>query len=399
MKPNLNHNHLTAILSAVAIAAIPIVVSAQVDSDQTTLTQGSGRLEQRYEPSAIQPGLIIVDKVSELVGREVKNKDEETLGTVRELAVDVESGRIVALILSTGGFLGIGDTETAVPPAALTRDPAKEFLILGIGKEKLETAPAFNPAEWSQSFSYDQLSALYKHFDQESAFDFVAQISSDQTTELIPVSRLKYIQRASQLKGMKVTDLQEAPIGEVTEILADLASGRLTAIVVTTGEFIGVTDELSAIPPVFFLFNMDRTRLQLDTSKKQLETAPHFNSDQWPDFSRTSVIESIFDAYSVPMYPIYAQSQSVKEKRLGTPSDGQEDMASTMAIQKEIRALKDISLYARNVSVITKDGMTTLSGLVETEEEKEIISGIANENVGSASVDNQLEIKTKKASE
>lgn len=399
MKPDVIRNNIFTILGVAAISVVPLIVSAQTENNQTTLTLGPDRPEQRYEPSAIQPGLIIVDKVRELIGREVKNKDEETLGSVRELAVDVESGRIVAVILSTGGFLGIERTETAVPPAALTHDSAKKYLILGTGNEKLKSAPPLDPAKWSESFSYEQLFALYKRFDQESAFDFVAQISTGQTTELIPVSRLKYIQRASQLMGMKVTDLQEAPIGEVTGILADLSSGRLTVMIVTTGEFLGIRDQLNAIPPGFFRFNMNRTGLHLDTTRKQLETAPHFTASEWPDFSRTSVIDSVFAAYSIPMYPIYAESQSGNRKLPGTPSDGQEDMASTMAILKEIRALRDISLYARNVSVITKDGMTTLSGLVETEEEKSIISEIANRNVGSASVDNQLEIKTKKAAE
>ncbi|MAS93152.1 MAG: hypothetical protein CMO55_08140 [Verrucomicrobiales bacterium] len=399
MKSDVLQYNIFTILGVAAISVVPLVVSAQTENNQSTLTLGPDRPEQRYEPSAIQPGLIIVDKVSELIGREVKNKDEETLGSVRELAVDVESGRIVAVILSTGGFLGIERTETAIPPAALTHDSAKKYLILGTGNEKLKSAPPLDPAKWSESFSYEQLFALYKRFDQESAFDFVAQISTGQSTELIPVSRLNYIQRASQLMGMKVTDLQEAPIGEVTGILADLASGRLTVMIVTTSEFLGITDQLNAIPPGFFRFNRNRTGLHLDTTRKQLETAPHFTASEWPDFSRTSVIDSVFAAYSIPMYPIYDESQSGNRKFLGTPSDGQEDLASTMAIKKEIRALKEISLYARNVSVITKDGMTTLSGLVATEEEKSIISEIANRNVGSASVDNQLKIKTKKTAE
>ena len=58
-------------------------------------------------------------KASELIGMTVNNYQEEKLGKVSDLAIDVESGRIVQVILSTGGFIGIGDTLTAVPPGGL----------------------------------------------------------------------------------------------------------------------------------------------------------------------------------------------------------------------------------------------------------------------------------------
>src|SRR5689334_3947743 len=48
-------------------------------------------------------------KASDLIGMTIKNNQNEKLGKVEDLAVDVESGRVVQVILSTGGFLGIGD--------------------------------------------------------------------------------------------------------------------------------------------------------------------------------------------------------------------------------------------------------------------------------------------------
>src|ERR1039458_8575101 len=43
-------------------------------------------------------------KASDVIGMTVKNNQDEKLGKVEDLAVDVESGRIVQVILSTGGF-------------------------------------------------------------------------------------------------------------------------------------------------------------------------------------------------------------------------------------------------------------------------------------------------------
>src|SRR6185369_1939708 len=46
-------------------------------------------------------------KASDVIGMNVKNYQDEKLGKVEDIAVDVESGRIVQVILSTGGFIGI----------------------------------------------------------------------------------------------------------------------------------------------------------------------------------------------------------------------------------------------------------------------------------------------------
>src|SRR5450759_2115236 len=49
-------------------------------------------------------------KASDVIGMTVKNYQDEKLGKVDDIAVAVESGRIIQVILSTGGFIGIGDT-------------------------------------------------------------------------------------------------------------------------------------------------------------------------------------------------------------------------------------------------------------------------------------------------
>src|ERR1039458_5985753 len=54
-------------------------------------------------------------KASHLIGMTVRNNQNEKLGKVEDFAVDVQSGRIVQVILSSGGFIGIGNTLTAVP--------------------------------------------------------------------------------------------------------------------------------------------------------------------------------------------------------------------------------------------------------------------------------------------
>ncbi len=52
-----------------------------------------------------------------------------------------------------------------------------------------------------------------------------------------------------------------------------------------------------------------------------------------------------------------------------------------------------MSVNARNVKIITRNGRVTLRGPVNTVEEKTLIGDIANRIVTADNVDNQLEVK------
>ncbi len=62
-----------------------------------------------------------------------------------------QSGRVIAVIIEVGGFLGIREKRIAVPmgalefqkPAAATENPDNTRVILRLGKAELERAPAF----------------------------------------------------------------------------------------------------------------------------------------------------------------------------------------------------------------------------------------------------------------
>ncbi len=83
----------------------------------------------------------LVDKI---IGSKVMNLHGETLGTIEDLVVDVDSGRILYAILDFGGFLGIGTKLFPVPWDSLAALPVEGTFFLNKTKEQLEHAPAFD---------------------------------------------------------------------------------------------------------------------------------------------------------------------------------------------------------------------------------------------------------------
>ena len=85
---------------------------------------------------------------STLAGDHVRSPKGDDLGSIEEIMLDLERGRIAYAVLSFGGFLGIGDKLFAVPWSALRIDRGEHEFILDIDRETLEKAPGFDKHDW-----------------------------------------------------------------------------------------------------------------------------------------------------------------------------------------------------------------------------------------------------------
>lgn len=83
-----------------------------------------------------------------LIGNDVYNHNEEDLGDIKEIMLDVRSGRVSYAVLSFGGFLNMGEKLFAVPWNALTLDTVNKRFVLNVDKERLENAPGFDKDNW-----------------------------------------------------------------------------------------------------------------------------------------------------------------------------------------------------------------------------------------------------------
>jgi sporulation protein YlmC with PRC-barrel domain len=83
-----------------------------------------------------------------LIGNDVYNSSNESLGSIKELMIDMSSGKISYAVLSFGGFLGMGDRLFAVPWQALKLDTANKRFMLNASKEQLKNAPGFDKDHW-----------------------------------------------------------------------------------------------------------------------------------------------------------------------------------------------------------------------------------------------------------
>ena len=85
-------------------------------------------------------------RVSRIIGSEVRDRAGERIGDIRDLVLD-DRGTIRLAIVSTGGFLGVGDRLHAVPWEVLAPGP-RDDRILDMDKARLKAAPGFDSRSW-----------------------------------------------------------------------------------------------------------------------------------------------------------------------------------------------------------------------------------------------------------
>ena len=77
----------------------------------------------------------------------------------------------------------------------------------------------------------------------------------------------------------------------------------------------------------------------------------------------------------------------------GDQSESQSDRTLTQEIRQAVVADKSLSTTAKNIKIITNNGVVTLRGPVNDPHEREKIEAKAQQIAGTHKIDNQLEVK------
>jgi len=99
-----------------------------------------------------------------LIGDDVYNHNDEELGDIKEIMLDMRTGQIAYAVLSFGGMLGMGDKLFAVPWERLTLDTVNKRFLLNVDKDLLKDAPGFDKNNWPDMGSdawNQQMEAFY----------------------------------------------------------------------------------------------------------------------------------------------------------------------------------------------------------------------------------------------
>jgi len=91
------------------------------------------------------PSPRILISADNMRGKAVLGRDGDKLGTIDRLIIDERTGQIAYIVLSAGGFLGLGQNYHPIPWSAFGYNDHNHGYVASIDKRLLEGAPAFRP--------------------------------------------------------------------------------------------------------------------------------------------------------------------------------------------------------------------------------------------------------------
>lgn len=116
-------------------------------------------------PAKLNPILL---SASSLSSDDVYNRKDEKLGSIKDLMIDLQSGRVCYAVLSFGGFLTMGEKLFAVPWSALTVDTENKRLLLDTNEERLKEAPGFDTDNWPDMADPSWAKSIHSYYGTES---------------------------------------------------------------------------------------------------------------------------------------------------------------------------------------------------------------------------------------
>jgi len=142
---------LAATLTAASVYAADVEVKAKADAPKVQADvkrDGDARREYKEEvrvDTAVKP----INRAHNLIGMEVRNRNDERLGEVKDLVIDLPSGKVAYVALAVGGFLGVGEKLIAVPTSALTpSERSDKYMIMDATRGEIVDAPGFVQTNW-----------------------------------------------------------------------------------------------------------------------------------------------------------------------------------------------------------------------------------------------------------
>lgn len=237
---------------------------------------------------------IRAEKASTLVDMPVRNQQGEMMGEVEDVMIDPSEGRVAYVILDLGGWFDIGGNLVAPPMEALSLSSGEETFTLNVDKAKLRNAPtvagAYRPA-WPVTVRRPWLVDMYGYYGYPPYSALTA----------VTVDTLD-IASAEAITGIDVENLQGDDLGEIEALVIDLGTGRIVYAMMEYGGWLGMGEELAAVPWKALTPAPGEREFRLDITQDQLKTIPRFAPDDWSQTLDRQWLADVYARYGEKPY-------------------------------------------------------------------------------------------------
>ena len=333
MKQALN-THVKLLTGAVALSLAQLGAAQSMATSKPDAGESKTAASAKPSDSQRDASQLRDVRLSQLIGRDVRDPKGEDLGDIKDLVVDLDSGEVKYAVVAFGGFMGLGEKLFAFPLSAF-RQPASDSadtgsaaareaegrtgdtsvrddrrqlptsrmglwssrneLVLDTEKERLEKAPGFDDDRWPDFAD----AGLRQRIDRYWSGRPDAARGGDQNrqgdTARGDTDRSKRgdrraegtgtaTWRASELLDADIVSREGNDIGEIEDLVVNAQDGKLRYAVLEFDKGWLQGDKLVSVP-TDALSPRDDDELTFNGTKDQLAEAPAFDREKWPNLN------------------------------------------------------------------------------------------------------------------
>jgi len=262
-----------ALLTAVGVAG------AQA---QTTSTP-SGKTTHDNPSLAMQATAPSGADAHKLLGRNIKNMQNETIGEVKSIHLD-PNGKVDAVIASVGGFLGVGEREVLLDWRDLKIDNDGKVVHVNMTKDELKAKAPYSYKDnatrgtvFTDTGVWTDTNRAEHRNDTASANANANATTTRSTGDFNVAGQMS----AESLVGKAVKNAANESVGKINDIYLD-ANGAVKLVVVSVGGFLGVGSKDVAVPWTDLKFGRDGNSITVLTNwtKDSLKAMPDYKDER-----------------------------------------------------------------------------------------------------------------------
>ena len=291
----LRHALLAAMITAVAATA-----NAQTTPPATPSTPPAATTTKDMSTTAKDMPAPNAADARKLIGRNIKNAENETFGEIKSVFISPD-GKVDSVMVSVGGFLGVGDREVRIAWSDLRIADNGEKVTVNMTKDQLKAKPEYRYKDeaWRGQVFTDTGPWTARPGDARPANDRMAQTTkpadrpaSDRPNVAATTSTGDFNaageMSANALIGATVRNDKREAVGEVEDVYVD-DSGAIKTVVVSVGGFLGVGAKNVAVKWSDLKLSRDDKSIVITTNwtKDSLKAMPDYKHERQQPASKS----------------------------------------------------------------------------------------------------------------
>ena len=112
-----------------------------------------------------------VHKLNQLIGMNVEDVNNATIGKISNVVVDMPTGRLLYVAFAPASKMNLGNNLYAMPSDAFTLSSDQSHLVTNIDQQKLAAAPHFASNSWPNINDSTFASQVYQYYGKQAWFN------------------------------------------------------------------------------------------------------------------------------------------------------------------------------------------------------------------------------------